>query len=96
MRPVFETAGDIRSVDLLASLVSLWHVKAGGVLRFSRSGASAGFEVLEGEVVASRSSQSQFDVSAILARGGSSIPPPSSASSGPRGLIPPSRRCRPA
>src|SRR5262245_18623670 len=70
MRPVFETAGDIRSVDLLASFVSLWRENASGVLRFSRSGVSAGFEILEGEIVASRSSQSQFDVAAILERGG--------------------------
>src|SRR5215471_4001727 len=70
MRQVFETAGDIRSVDLLASFVSLWRDNASGEIRFSRSGASAGFEFREGEIVASHSSQSQFDVGAILERGG--------------------------
>ena len=70
MRPAFETAGDIRSVDLLASFVSLWRENGSGELRFSRSGASAGFEILDGEIVASHSSQSQFDVAAILERGG--------------------------
>jgi hypothetical protein len=70
MRPVFETAGDVRSVDLLASFVTLWRENASGELRFSRSGVSAGFEVSDGEIVASHSSQSQFDVAAILERGG--------------------------
>src|SRR5262249_37130852 len=70
MRPVFETAGDIRTIDLLASFVSLWRENASGELRFSRSGASAGFEILNGEIVASHSSQSQFAVAAILERGG--------------------------
>ena len=70
MRSAFESAGDVRGVDLLASLVSLWREKATGTLRFSRSGATAGFEVLDGEIVSARSSQAQFDVAAILSRGG--------------------------
>jgi hypothetical protein len=70
MRIAFESAGDIRSVDLLASLVSLWRVKASGSLRFSRPGATAGFELLGGEVVLSLSSQPQYDAAAILSRAG--------------------------
>ena len=70
MRIAFESAGDIRSVDLLASLVSLWRVKASGSLRFSRPGVTAGFELLGGEVVLSLSSQPQYDAAAILSRAG--------------------------
>ena len=70
MRTAFESAGDIRSVDLLAALVSLWRVKASGSLRFSRPGATAGFELLGGEVVLSLSSQPQYDAAAILSRAG--------------------------
>jgi hypothetical protein len=70
MRPAFEAAGDIRAVDLLAAFVSLWRQNGSGSLRFSRSGSTAGFDFLEGVVVASHSSQPQFDVAAILARAG--------------------------
>src|SRR6266508_858850 len=70
MRAIFESAGDIRSVDLLAALVSLWRVKASGSLRFSRPGATAGFEVLDGDVVLTLSSQPQYDTAAILSRAG--------------------------
>jgi uncharacterized protein DUF4388 len=70
MRSAFESAGDIRGVDLLASLVSLWREKATGMLRFSRSGATAGLEILDGEIVSALSSQAQFDVAAILSRAG--------------------------
>ena len=38
MRGAFETAGDIRSVDLLAALVALWRGKGSGSLRFSKEG----------------------------------------------------------
>jgi len=70
MRAAFESAGDIRSVDLLAALVSLWRPKGSGSLKFSRPGATAGFELLGGEVVQSLSSQSQYDTAAILSRAG--------------------------
>jgi hypothetical protein len=70
MRGVFESEGDIRSVDLLTGLVALWREKAGGALRFSRPGTTAGFDLVEGEVVATLSSQAQFDTAAILARAG--------------------------
>ena len=70
MRSAFELAGDIRGVDLLASLVSLWRERGSGTLRFSRSGATAGFAILEGNIVSSLSSQAQFDVAAILTRAG--------------------------
>ena len=70
MRGAFETAGDIRSVDLLAALVALWRGKGSGSLRFSRPGATAGFDLAQGQVVGSLSSQAQFDTAAILIRGG--------------------------
>jgi hypothetical protein len=70
MRAAFESAGDIRRVDLLAALVSLWRAKASGSLKFSRPGATAGFDLLGGEVVLSLSSQPQYDTAAILLRGG--------------------------
>jgi len=70
MRAAFESAGDIRSVDLLAALVSLWRAKTIGSLKFSRPGATAGFELLGGEVVLSLSSQPQYDTAAILSRAG--------------------------
>jgi septal ring-binding cell division protein DamX len=70
MRGVFESEGDIRSVDLLSALVALWRERAGGALRFSRPGATAGFDLVDGELVATLSSQSQFDTAAILIRAG--------------------------
>lgn len=68
MRGVFESEGDIRSVDLLSALVALWREKAGGALRFSRPGATAGFDISGGEVTATLSSQAQLDAAAILIR----------------------------
>src|SRR5437879_4208792 len=38
MRGVFESEGDIRSVDLLSALVALWREKASGALRYARPG----------------------------------------------------------
>jgi hypothetical protein len=70
MRTVFEHEGDIRSVDLLACLVALWRESASGSLQFSRSGATAGFEITAGEIVASSSSDSRFETAAILVRAG--------------------------
>jgi hypothetical protein len=68
MRGVFESEGEIRSVDLLSALVALWREKAGGALRFSRPGATAGFDISGGEVIATLASQAQFDTAAILIR----------------------------
>ena len=70
MRGVFESEGDIRSVDLLSALVTLWRERSGDSLRFSRPGATAGFDLVGGEVVATLSSQAQFDTAAILIRAG--------------------------
>jgi hypothetical protein len=70
MRTVFEHEGDIRSVDLLACLVALWRESASGSLQFSRSGATAGFEIGAGEIVASSSSDPRFETAAILVRAG--------------------------
>jgi hypothetical protein len=68
MRSAFEDSGDLRSVDLLSALVALWRQNASGSLRFSRSGATAGFDLNAGELVAAHSSQPQFDTAAILVR----------------------------
>jgi uncharacterized protein DUF4388 len=68
MRSAFEGSGDIRSVDLLSALVALWREGAGGSLKFSRAGATAGFDLSAGELVAAHSSQPQFDTAAILMR----------------------------
>ncbi|HEY3122583.1 MAG TPA: hypothetical protein VGK70_00800, partial [Thermoanaerobaculia bacterium] len=57
-------------MDLLAALVSLWRANASGSLKFSRPGATAGLELLSGEVVLSLSSQLQYDTAAILSRAG--------------------------
>lgn len=70
MRAAFESAGDIRSVDLLAALVALWRNKADGSLTFSRPGATAGFGLRGGELVLSISSQPQYETAAILSRAG--------------------------
>jgi len=70
MRTAFESAGDIRSVDLLAALVAVWRQQASGSLRFSRPGATAGFDLRGGELVMSISSQPQYETAAILSRTG--------------------------
>ncbi len=70
MRTAFEPEGDIRGVDLLACLVTLWREGASGSLQFSRSGATAGFEIAAGELVGSSSSDPRFETAAILARAG--------------------------
>ncbi len=70
MRTTFEQEGDIRGTDLLAGLVALWREAASGSLQFSRSGATAGFELARGEVVASSSSDPRFETASILVRAG--------------------------
>ena len=70
MRAAFEHEGDIRGVDLLGALVALWRESASGSLQFSRAGATAGFEVVAGEIVASSSSDPRFETAAILVRAG--------------------------
>ncbi|HWZ85636.1 MAG TPA: hypothetical protein VN032_05505 [Thermoanaerobaculia bacterium] len=70
MRTEFEHEGDVRGVDLLACLVALWRESASGSLQFSRSGATAGFEIAGGEIVASSSSDPRFETAAILVRAG--------------------------
>ena len=70
MRSAFESSGDIRSVDLLSALVALWRANGSGSLRFSRADVTAGFDLNAGELVASHSSQPQFDTAAILVRSG--------------------------
>lgn len=67
---MFEHEGDVRSVDLLACLVALWRESASGSLQFSRSGATAGFEIVTGEIVATSSSDPRFETAAILVRAG--------------------------
>jgi hypothetical protein len=66
----FAAEGDIRSVDILAALVGLWREGASGALHFSRSGATAGFQLSAGEVTGVTSSESRFETAAILLRAG--------------------------
>jgi hypothetical protein len=70
MRTVFEAEGQIRGTDLLAALVALWREGSNGALQFSRSGASAGFELAAGEIVGTSSSDPRFETAAILLRAG--------------------------
>jgi len=70
MRAAFDHEGDIRGVDLLGALVALWREGASGSLQFSRAGATAGFEVVAGEIVATSSSDPRFETAAILVRAG--------------------------
>ena len=70
MRNTFEQEGSVRGTDLLAGLVGLWRESASGSLQFSRSGATAGFELARGELVASSSSDPRFETAAILVRAG--------------------------
>jgi hypothetical protein len=70
MRNTFEQEGDVRGTDLLAGLVALWREGASGSLQFSRSGATAGFELAKGELVASSSSDPRFETASILVRAG--------------------------
>ena len=70
MRNTFEQEGSVRGTDLLAGLVGLWREGASGSLQFSRSGATAGFELARGELVASSSSDTRFETAAILVRAG--------------------------
>jgi septal ring-binding cell division protein DamX len=70
MKTVFDAAGDIRDVDLLAAFVSIWREKRSGSLRFTRAGASAGYDLADGDIVAVFSSEPRFETSAILVRAG--------------------------
>jgi septal ring-binding cell division protein DamX len=70
MKNAFEAAGDVRSVDLLAAFVSIWREKTSGSLRFTRGGASAGYDLADGDIVAVFSSEPRFETSAILVRAG--------------------------
>lgn len=70
MRTAFEHEGDIRSVDLLAAFATLWRQRSSGVLRFSGSGESIRFEVLEGDVVRVTASDAGFDAIEVLLRAG--------------------------
>src|SRR5215470_3931388 len=70
MKTEFDASGDIRSVDLLAALVTIWRGAQSGSVRFTRSGSSAGFDFAEGEVVAAFSSDARFETGAILVRAG--------------------------
>lgn len=70
MRVSFETAGDIRGVDLLAAFVTLWRERTSGSVRFSRAGATAGFDFSSGEVTAVFSSEPRFATASVLIRAG--------------------------
>jgi hypothetical protein len=70
MRTSFEEEGDLRATDVLASLVALWRDGTSGSLHFSRSGATAGFQLIAGEIAAISSSESRFETASILLRAG--------------------------
>jgi hypothetical protein len=70
MRATFDAEGEIRGTDLLSALVALWRDGASGTLQFSRSGATAGFDIAAGDVVRTASSDPRFDTAAILVRAG--------------------------
>ena len=70
MKTIFSEEGDIRSVDILAALVTLWREGSSGALHFSRSGATAGFQLSAGEVTSATSSDARFETAAILMRAG--------------------------
>jgi hypothetical protein len=70
MRASFEREGEVRGTDVLSGLVGLWREGASGSLQFSRSGATTGFELAEGEIVATQSSDPRFETASILLRAG--------------------------
>jgi hypothetical protein len=70
VKTAFAEEGDIRSVDILAALVALWREGASGALHFSRSGATAGFQLSAGELTSVTSSESRYETAAILLRAG--------------------------
>jgi hypothetical protein len=70
MRASFEREGEVRGTDVLAGLVALWREGASGSLQFSRSGATTGFEIADGEIIATQSSDPRFETAAILLRAG--------------------------
>ena len=70
MKTRFERSGEVRDVDLLAALVALWREKASVTLDFTRAGVTGGFDIVDGEVVATFSADPRFENAAILVRAG--------------------------
>ncbi len=70
MKKRFERSGEVRDVDLLAALVALWREKASITLDFTRAGVTGGFDIADGEVVATFSADPRFENAAILVRAG--------------------------
>lgn len=70
MRTAFEAEGEIRSMDLLAGIVTFWREAQSGSLHFLRPGASAGFQLVAGEIVGVSSSDPRFETASILFRAG--------------------------
>jgi hypothetical protein len=70
MKNRFERSGDIREVDLLAALVALWREKASATLDFTRTGVTGGFDISDGDIVATFSADPRFENAAILVRAG--------------------------
>jgi hypothetical protein len=70
MKNRFERSGDIREVDLLAALVALWREKASVTLDFTRTSVTGGFDISDGDVVATFSADPRFENAAILVRAG--------------------------
>lgn len=70
MRTAFGEEGDLRATDVLAALVTLWREGASGSVHFSRSGATAGFLLADGELTSVTSSEARFETASILLRAG--------------------------
>ncbi|HEV2064183.1 MAG TPA: hypothetical protein VGS00_06505, partial [Thermoanaerobaculia bacterium] len=70
MNKRFERSGEVRAVDLLAALVALWREKASVTLDFTRAGVTGGFNIADGDVVATFSADPRFENAAILVRAG--------------------------
>jgi len=70
MKTAFESEGDLRGVDVLAALVTLWRESSAGSLRVERPGSQARFDIAGGEVLGVSSSDHRFETSAILVRAG--------------------------
>ncbi len=70
MRTAFGDEGELRATDVLAALVTLWREGASGSVHFSRSGATAGFFLADGELTSVTSSEARFETASILLRAG--------------------------
>ncbi|MGH9400337.1 MAG: DUF4388 domain-containing protein, partial [Thermoanaerobaculia bacterium] len=68
MKKRFDRSGEVTETDLLAAFAALWREKASVTLDFRRAGVTAGFDISDGEVVATFSADPRFESAAILVR----------------------------